>query len=192
MKFAILLCATVLTCHATIVELSPPADQTPAIKTQLTNTPANYQDQFLAFALQKAEKYSGKVEDAIGAAVDAAQKEAPELARQFLVWRFVKSALDIGVPAGMFLAFFVVGTVSFYRWMDFYKDPARHDRRGYWTVQAYAKAWKVVPFSIIGILGTFGCFINTMVNIPALYTMAEIKYAPHVYLVEQVAALLHK
>jgi hypothetical protein len=73
-------------------------------------------DEFLRFALEKARQYTGAAENAVSSAVDMAQREAPELAKEWIRWRtwyhalcFAPGLLGLGVSLWFVRLFFKKG-----------------------------------------------------------------------------------
>lgn len=125
---------------------------------------------FLRFALAKAEKYSGKVEDAIGKGVDLAVQEAPETARQWITWRAWYHGLRFSIP---FLLLFVCGisfAVSLKR-SDF-------DNGNVWSF--------ITVFS--GVIGGFS-LLAAIFNFDNLFSLIQIWVAPRIYMIEELIKL---
>ncbi len=125
----------------------------------------------LRFILEKTKDYTGKAENALGQAVDLAQKEAPETIRQFLVWRAWKH----GISALVGLAPFLFGIPVFI-----------------FAYRLYKKDSDFAPFPILTailttIIGAMAFFTQTL---PDLLSLIQIHAAPRIYLIEQLHSLM--
>lgn len=134
-------------------------------------------DAFLHFVLSKAELYSGKVEDAVGKAVDVAGREAPKLVKEYLDWKLWEYGLDVAMWAvcvglGVWAARFC------YRKML----NASGDAKEGWTIGMVASLVVTILgglVSFIGPEGSRGIFGD-------LLSFIQILVAPRIYVIEQV------
>lgn len=168
----------------------PPA---PPAQEQLSSV----KDEFLRFTLDKAQKYSGKLESGIGAAVDEAQKQAPELAKEFLLWRFLLAASDVGIPLILALISIWAAIGGAKGWIRVWKEAdvaanARADGRRYpeWAGSEYLKCWRYGPLAIGGALASIITLGFTVGNLGAIGTMIEIYFAPRIYIADQILSLI--
>lgn len=182
--------AAPVTTQPAAVPAAPAVAPTPTI----ASTTAQYEGQFLGFVLDKAKTYSGKAEDVIGKAVDAAEVEAKPLMEQYLTWCFLHNALDIGLPVLFFLPFSIIFYRSVKRWTSIVFDPANsrdNDGRYPWIPTAAGPLYGSIWGAIICGTGTAVSGIFVLCNLDGIYQMVEIRFAPHVFLVQQVLNLLH-
>lgn len=149
-------------------EDSPAETQKPEVK-QEVKIPVK--ERALAFILEKAETYSGKIETAVGKAVDYAYTEVPLIIQEFLRWRMARSITYV-VIYGV-LTFLVIRFPIKWKW--FTEDLA--DETGGASVAG-------AVFSCIGSL-IFFCL-----TISHFLTVIQIWIAPRVYLIEQVTNLI--
>lgn len=169
-----LLFAALIGLAPTIRAEAPVAPET----TQTTPAKPSVQDEFLRFVLTKAESYSGKVEDAVGKAIDVAQVEAPETVRQFLVWRAWKHAVNAVAP----LLFFGLGAgVIWFLRRGWIKAEKQGDDYTGWVMG-----------TVMSSVATFvaGVPMVATVLIPNLLSFIQIQVAPRIYLLEEVAKLI--
>lgn len=171
MKSLLLTLLVALSAPLCLADPAPQPAASPA--PQAATNPDAIKDEFLRFVLTKAENYSGKIEDAVGQAVDVATKEAPETVRQYLVFSAWREGIYFFGPLAAFLFCFAACLVSYYKadWND------------------------VAPANIFCVIGGFSGFILFIVvlgNMPHLLTLIEIKVAPRIYIIEQVSQLLHR
>lgn len=131
-------------------------------------------EQFLSLVLSKATTYSGNIENAVGKAVDATEKEAPVLAKQFLVWHFVQNLLQFS-----FALVLLVASIIFAAWV------------GRKNVQCRWESEPMVLGFVLSLCACLAAIIGICINATCLFVCAEIYFAPHLYLLEQAAALLH-
>lgn len=134
----------------------------------------NYGDAFLGLALEKTKLYSGKVEDAIGKAVDVTQKEAPELMREFIVWRTWKHALAAMWP----ISFLLIGIVSAILGFNTKKGWG-YDCPSQWAIMTAA-----------GFIMLFFCLISG--GYREIEKLVQVTVAPRIYIAEEVMSLIKK
>lgn len=132
-------------------------------------------DQFLQFLADKAMTYTDKVEDAIGASIDFAKKEAEPTMREFLVWRSWKHGMTFGFPfLGLVFGFFLV----VFNWKGANLDPDKYN----FNTQG-GLVW----------LGTILIFIFGLISfivLEDLFSFIQIQVAPRIYLIEEVSKLI--
>lgn len=150
-------------------EVSP---ETEATK-QVAEVKSNVKDEALRFILSKAQKYSEKVENTASAMIDAAQKEAPETIKQFLVWRAVKHGLSFFMPFFILTSAFITFLVS--------------AKKANWQSNVFSMPHLVSVVS--GIIMLFST-IGVAVNFTNLLSFIQVLVAPRIYLIEQVSALI--
>lgn len=176
--FILALCAGSL--HAELAA-SPAPEAQPAAKTEAPSKTSEQLAQtgndFLRFALTKAEKYSGKIEDAVGSGVDLAMKEAPETARQFLTWHFYMHLIKGLTPLVLGVASLVFFTLGI-KWADW-------NGLGFWCWSAIIGA----IFSFICLLAFLCSPPNVISGLDHLMACVQIHVAPRIYLIEQVSQL---
>jgi hypothetical protein len=134
----------------------------------------DYKDAFLSLALEKTKLYSGKVEDALGKGIDVAQKEAPELAKEWLRWRFYYHLFyTLQFPC---LFAVLIG------WICFCHSKSKSCPRSEWD--------EVIPMSLF--IGFFVLSISFLVMALDGHPMKliQITTAPRIYLIESVAELI--
>lgn len=147
----------------------------------------DYKDAFLGFVLEKAQKYSGTVEDTIGKAVDVAKTEAPVLAHEYLVWQAWYHATYIVLPLVLFTVFFWTFLKQWPKWTvkitsgGYYKDDD-------WSLSKGSIG--NVAATIIGGIISLISFIAFFANLDHLLSFIQILVAPRVYILEQVIHLV--
>lgn len=125
-------------------------------------------DEFLQFALEKAKLYSENGEQAIGKAVDLAQREAPELAKEWLRWRFWRSII-----------YCVLCTITIWPCIwAMKKGHAIGDEGG-------AFMCVMGGFALVGSI-----ILVATVAAPALIDAIQIAIAPRIYIAEQLINLI--
>lgn len=137
----------------------------------------NYKDAFLKFALDKAEKYSDKAEQTVVKTVDIAMKEAPELAREFLVWRAWKNGLT-------FLTYlimpFILGIICFKLVKTAQNAPS----------ESGVEFVSVLCAAIFGIWTILMILVLLIDGLSALMDLIQILVAPRIYIIEQLTNML--
>lgn len=192
--------------HAGATQVAPKAEAPAPVTTSAAAAPpasvqlASVKDEFLRFTLQKAEKYSGKLENGIGAAVDEARKQAPELAKEFLLWRFLVAASNFMVPLVLMLIFIWVSKAHTTGWCKAWKEAnvaaaaraadryGRHD----WMGDEYLKCWRYGPIALLSGVGVAISLGITIANLGSLSTMIEIYFAPRIYIADQLLQLIKR
>lgn len=131
---------------------------------------------FLKFALAKADKYTGAVENAVASGVDTALKEAPELAKEFLAWRFYRACARFGIGAVFFsaLAIAIPVLVRF------------GSRAGYGQQEKYFIPAFIMAFALF--LGGGLWFLDS--GLQNIEDAIQIKVAPRVYLIDQAIKMV--
>ncbi len=138
----------------------------------------DYKDAFLQLALEKSKLYSGKMEDAIGQGVEMAKKEVPELAKEWITWRFYYHLINACVP--------LVCLIMVMGWIV------------YWYKVNVKARWDDEPSHAIFIVSAiFGSaiFIGLSISIFSedhLSKLIQIKVAPRIYMIEEVSKLIRK
>jgi len=137
--------------------------------------PVSTKDQFLQFLADKAMTYTDKVEDAIGASIDFAKKEAEPTMREFLVWRAWKHGMIFAMPFSVFL--FGISLVVFcWKGANLNPDKYNFNVRG-------GLVW--LGFALAFIFGLIAC-----INLDDLFSFIQIQVAPRIYLIEEVSKLI--
>lgn len=132
-------------------------------------------DQFLQFLADKAMTYTDKVEDAIGASIDFAKKEAEPTMREFLVWRAWKHGMTFGIPFTMLF----VGTILF----------SLNFKKGIKNLNETNPNINGIGFILLGIISVIGLLISAA-NLDHLFSFVQIQVAPRIYLIEEVSKLI--
>ena len=156
----------------------------------------DYKEAFLELALEKTKKYSDAAEGAVTKAVDVAQKEAPELAEQFLLWRFWHSGSVLGINTLVILIFLVIAQVAIRSWRRARDAFVARSSDKTWARQGYTLDDHVGgPVSVVSYVCASITSIVLLANMFGnghLLTMIQIKIAPKIYLAEQLLALVRK
>jgi hypothetical protein len=158
---------------------SPPAKSPVESKVEMVKR--DYKDAFLSFALEKAEKYSGAAEIAVNKAVDAATEEAPQLAKEFIIWRAWMHGIKALFPMALLAISIVLFLKQFPRWTLGYGDSLSAG----------------TPLNVIGsVVGGIGCLVGFAITclsgLGHFLNFVQILVAPRVYVVEQVMTLFGK
>jgi len=139
-------------------------------------------DAFLGFVLQKAEKYTEKTEAALGKAVDIAKEEAPELAREFIVWR----ACMHGIKAIFPLVIICVIIACYIKISKLLWGKHEESPRDDWDGGAIA-------FNIVGgVGGAVGIVFLSFLSFNNFLPFVQCLVAPKIYIIEQVLNLVQK
>lgn len=136
-------------------------------------------DALLHFILTKADKYSGKIEDGIGKAVDEIERETPGLVKEWLRWRFIENAFYFIEPILVAIILGLVALFCLSRWKAALK--ARTDPDG-WIMGTILPA----IFSVIMVAG------GVCINMDNLLACVQIVIAPRIYVIEHVLKLMGK
>ncbi len=129
-------------------------------------------------ALSGVSTASGEIyqasKEAIHKSVDFVTEQAPDVMKQFLMWKFVASVIYASFTL---LAIVTYGFIVF----RVYKWEASESCRG-----------DFFATPMMGIIGGMVClFLIGVVVIPNTMTAVEIKVAPKIYVIEYVAQALH-
>jgi len=176
--------------------------QTAPAKAATTEVPADTQkvesvfdklkpsDAFLQFVLTKADKYSGKAEEAIGKAVDTATTEAPLLAKEYVMWGFIKNIVPWAIG---FLLFFVNIILAIIFIPKFIHSFESSDKAGSGVnTPAESKQFICGIFGIApAVIAVFSA-LWVLMNMDYLMNALECYAAPRVYIIEQLMKMLHK
>ncbi len=119
--------------------------------------------------MSKAQLYSGKIETGVSNAIDLAQKEVPELVKEFIVFRTWKHA----ITALLFITLFVSGSVLVK------KCVSRDWRNASGDVSIMAAIFVSSALLFIGIEIYRECL-----------NLIQVIVAPRVYMLEQVIELI--
>lgn len=129
--------------------------------------------------LEKAQKYTGKVEDALGVALDKVQEEAPATVSQYLWWHACYNAFVVlSLSAATVYGVRTVGPAVAAA------DKADDDGDLGPFVSSLTKA---VLSGLIGVIGIAGMFIS---GIGALLNVIQIIVAPRIFLLERISELV--
>lgn len=140
----------------------------------------DYKDAFLAFALEKAEKYSGTAEQVVSKAVDTATKEAPLLAREFIIWRAWMHAIKGVFPIVLFTVFLTLFCKQWGKWQD----------DGYGNLKK-GTTGNVIA-TVVGGIGSGVTGVASVICADHILSFVQVLVAPRVYMVEQVLNLFGK
>lgn len=138
----------------------------------------DYKDAFLKLALEKSKLYSGKVEDAIGQGVEMAKKEVPELAKEWITWRFYYHLWFVIMPIIVILVSVLVFGFCFYK----------SGKEGYGE-----SGWGVLTI-VTGFCGAIAIIMACahLCCEDHVIKLIQINTAPRIYMIEEVAKLIRK
>lgn len=178
------LTAQVLAAKQDLAKVSAQASTTPSAPVAVPAEVApegvlSSKDALLHFILTKADKYSGKIEDGIGKAVDEIERETPGLVKEWLRWRFIENAFYFIEPILVAIILGLVALFCLSRWKAALK--ARTDPDG-WIMGTILPA----IFSVIMVAG------GVCINMDNLLACVQIVIAPRIYVIEHVLKLMGK
>lgn len=140
-------------------------------KTEPTKTTTT-KDAFLSFALEKAQQYTAKGEEVMGKTVDMAMKEAPELAKEYLTWKFWYHSIHFG------FGLIALGIIAIYL---------------YGLYIGYRNNWDGDNYTMWMMFGSIVAFMALFVfgfSIGDLMAAIQIKIAPRIYILESIRDLV--
>jgi hypothetical protein len=136
----------------------------------------DYKDAFLQLALEKTKLYSGKIEGTVEKAVDITMKEAPEVAKEYLRWKFWENIVRA-------TAIFMASIILTLACVMFVK-------KGMETRNESAEGPLIAVGVIAGVIDVFVLAALFFEALPSALAAVEIAIAPRVYLIEQLGHLL--
>lgn len=130
---------------------------------------------FEAFILEKAKQYTGKAEEAIEKAVEIAEEEAPQVVREFLIWRAWFHGTNLFFGSVFFVVF-----LFYFSWSFKNIEPSRYSR---WN--------KTETHMVISSAGLFFSSIGALTFWTTnIFPFIQVIVAPRVYILEEVMKVL--
>lgn len=153
--------------------VAPPA--TPTAATRMANTSADA----LAFLVDRAKAYSGKIEDGVSKAVDYGMKEVPQVITEFLRWRFWMHLMH----ALTSIIFGLIGMILLYLGIT----------RGWKTSDFHPWVIGTIIGGFMTLIATIGFFAgppNGPSGLDHIMSCIQIGVAPRIYLIESISRLM--